>query len=84
MMQGYDALVRTTIDLPDDVHRAAVLLSRDLGQSLSRTVSELVRTALAGGRPMSRIETHPETGLPLIHLGRPITSEDVAALQDED
>ena len=74
--------MRTTIDLPEDVHRAAAMLARDRGQTLSRTVADLLRAALAGG--VSRdVELDEATGLPLVRLGRRITPEDVASAQDE-
>jgi hypothetical protein len=40
--------MRTTADLPADLHRAATLHARDRHQSLSRTVSDLLRAALVG------------------------------------
>jgi len=39
-------LMRTTINLPDDLHRAAQALAHDRHQSLSRTVEELMRRGL--------------------------------------
>jgi Arc/MetJ family transcription regulator len=75
--------MRTTIDLPDDLHTAAVLIARDRHQSLSRTVSDLMRTALAGERSGRPLETDQETGLPIVRLGHRITAEDVASAQDE-
>ncbi|MGL4176270.1 MAG: hypothetical protein ACRCSN_09345 [Dermatophilaceae bacterium] len=77
--------MRTTVDLPDDLHRAAVLIARDRRQSLSRTVSDLLRAALEGdrSRPREPIEIHPDTGFPLVRVGRRITEEDVARLEDD-
>lgn len=75
--------MRTTIDLPDDLHQAALAMARDRRQSLSRTVAELLRRALddRAAPPTSRDE---ETGLVRISLGRRVTPEDVAeALDDE-
>lgn len=75
--------MRTTIDLPDDLHRAALLLARDRRQTLSRTVSELLRTALVAGQKDVVVRTDDLTGLPLVPLGRRITAEDVASASDE-
>lgn len=83
VMHTYDELMRTTIDLPPDVHRAALLIARDRQQTLSRTVSDLLRSALAGGRADTPVETDAETGLPLIRLRHRVTAEDVARVQDE-
>jgi hypothetical protein len=75
--------MRTTIDLPEDLHRAALLIARDRQQTLSRTVSDLLRSALAGGHGGAVVETDAGTGLPLVRLGRRVTAADVAAAQDE-
>ncbi len=75
--------MRTTIDLPDDLHQAATLIARDRHQTLSRTVSSLLRSALAGGQQHNTIETDPDSGLPTVRIGRRITAADVAAI-DED
>lgn len=79
----YDAVVRTTIDLPDDLHRAALLIARDRHQTLSRTIASLLRAALAGEQHPTAVEIDPESGLPTLRVGRRITAEDVAAV-DED
>ena len=76
-------MMRTTIDLPEDLHRAALMIARDRQQTLSRTVSDLLRSALAGGRRDVPVQTDPDTGLPLVRLGRRVTAEDVARAQDE-
>lgn len=76
-------MMRTTIDLPEDLHRAAVMIARDRHQTLSRTVSDLLRSALAGGQRDVPVEADSDTGLPLVRLGRRITGEDVARAQDE-
>ncbi|WP_252365130.1 hypothetical protein [Saccharomonospora piscinae] len=39
--------MRTTIDLPDDLHRLAQSLARDTSRSLSDIVAELMRRKLA-------------------------------------
>jgi predicted transcriptional regulator len=75
--------VRTTIDLPDDLHAQAVAIARDTHQSLSQTVAGLIRRGLSSDAPG---ETHksPRTGLHVAHLGRTITTEDVRRLEDDD
>lgn len=75
--------MRTTIDLPEDLHRATLLIARDRHQTLSRTVSDLLRRALAGDQRGADVETDPETGLPLVRLGHRVTAEDVANVLDE-
>lgn len=78
--------MRTTIDLPDDLHRIAAAIARETGRSLSQTVAELLRRGLAAGvaegeRPPHRLDS--DTGLPVVRSRRTITAEDVRALDDE-
>ena len=75
--------MRTTIDLADDVHQAAVLIARDRRQTLSRTVTDLLRLAIAGAAGPPTLEIDKHTGLPFMRVGRRVTSEDVQAAQDE-
>ena len=82
MRRCYDARVRTTIDLPDDVHRQAVAIARDTSRTLSETVTDLVRRGLGQGGS-AEIGRSSRTGLPLVHLGTTITTEDVRALEDD-
>lgn len=82
-MQVYDVVMRTTIDLPDDLHGTALSMARDRGQSLSRTVVELMREGLRGRTSEPSIETDPVTSLPVFRTAGRITMADVAALDDE-
>jgi Arc/MetJ family transcription regulator len=75
--------MRTTIDLPDDLHAQAVALARDTHQSLSQTVAALIRRGLGSGAPGGVVRS-ARTGLPVTHLGRTITTEDVRRLEDDD
>jgi len=73
--------MRTTVNLDDDVLRAAKSLARERGESLGEVLSELARRAL---RPPDR--TTYETRFPVFEVresARPITPEMVdAALED--
>jgi Arc/MetJ family transcription regulator len=75
--------MRTTIDLPDDLHQRALAIARDTSRTLSETVAELMRRGLGHGGT-AEITRSSRTGLPLVHLGSVITTEDVRALEDED
>ena len=76
-------IVRTTIDLPDDLHKQALAIARDTRRTLSETVAELMRRGLGVGRSPG-LSTDPRTGLPLVSVGTVVTSEDVRSLEDEE
>jgi hypothetical protein len=75
--------VRTTIDLPDDLHQQALAIARDTHRTLSETVADLIRRGLAAGSTTA-ISMDPRTGLPLVSVGTVMTSEDVRSLEDEE
>jgi len=75
--------VRTTIDLPDALHKQALAIARDTRRTLSETVSDLVRRGLAAGTSTA-LPADPRTGLPLVSVGTVVTSEDVRSLEDEE
>jgi hypothetical protein len=79
-----DALMRTTVALPDDLHRAARSLAHDRGQSLSQTVSELVRRGLGPTTEIERVSLDAATGLPLVRLGTPVTTDMARAAADDE
>ncbi|MBO0831775.1 MAG: antitoxin [Actinobacteria bacterium] len=68
--------MRTTVDLPEDLYKEAVAIARDRSRSLSDTVADLMRRRLEQGQA-AEISQSSRTGLPVVHLGRVITSEDV-------
>lgn len=81
--------MRTTIDLPTDLHHAVRSIAAQWRQSTNQTVVALIRRGLAqapqpadtAARTGPRIDAG--TGLPLIHSTRPVSVEDVRALEDE-
>ncbi|CAN5219845.1 antitoxin VapB29 [soil metagenome] len=82
MHTRYDVAMRTTIDLPENLHRVALAIARDQGTSLSQTVAQLMQRGL-GTSGSARISTSGRTGLDVVRLGRVVTSEDVRALEDD-
>ena len=76
--------MRTTIDLPDDLHALALSIARDNKITLSDAVTRLMRASLR--RPSDfEIRTSPRTGLPVFSSGSgPVTSEDVRSLEDDE
>lgn len=75
--------MRTTVNLPDDLHRIALGIARDSRSSLSETVARLLRDAL-GRHGAAAVRTSQRTGLKNISLGRPVTSDDVRVLDDDE
>jgi predicted transcriptional regulator len=74
--------MRTTIDLPDNLHKQAMAIARDTSRSLSETVADLIQRGLERSQA-AEISQSSRTGLPLLHLGKVLTSEDVRALEDD-
>jgi hypothetical protein len=75
--------MRTTIDLPEDLHRKAKAIAHDKRWTLSEAVTWLIRRGIGEGGPPSTIKRSKVTGLPVVHGGGIITTEDVKALEDE-
>jgi predicted transcriptional regulator len=75
--------MRTTIDLPDDLLRQAKSIARDTSRTLSEIVADLMRRGLQQ-RVSSKISRSEITGLPVLDLGKVITTEDVRALEDDE
>lgn len=70
--------MRTTIDLPPAVHRRARELAAQRGQSLSSVLADLTVRGLAQLEAPVELTTDARTGLPVLSLGRRITSSEVA------
>ncbi len=73
--------MRTTIDLPDDLHARAKAIARDTGSTLSAAVTMLMRRGLLGNSSNTGVEVDGR-GWPIVHADRPITAEDVRELED--
>jgi hypothetical protein len=74
--------MRTTLDLPDDLLDRARAIARDTGRSLGSVVADLMRKGLEPGTAAPQ-RSSARTGLPLVSVGRIVTSDDVRALEDE-
>jgi hypothetical protein len=82
MRRCYDALMRTTLNLDDDVLRTARAIARADGRALGDVVSELMRRGL---RPIEP-RLADEHGFPVFEVSReaaPITDEMVRAALEE-
>jgi hypothetical protein len=76
--------MRTTIDIPEDLHKQAQAIARDTRRTLSETVVDLMRRGLGAPNSNTAISIDPRTGLPLVSIGTIVTSEDVRSLEDEE
>lgn len=76
--------MRTTVDLPPSVHRRARELAKARGQSLSATIADLTVRGLAQLDEPVKIRIDERSGFPVISVGRRVTSEDVAAMLDDE
>ena len=74
--------MRTTIDLPKDLHDAARSIARDRGITLSEAVTDLLRRGLGQAGSVA-FERSDETGLPAARIGRVVTQDDVRSLDDD-
>jgi hypothetical protein len=86
-MSLQEIAMRTTIDLPEDLHHIATALARATERSLSQTVTELIRRGLRSDSAIAEraasYQISADTGLPLFRSTRFVTCEDVKALDDE-
>ena len=74
--------MRTTVDIPDELHQQAQAIARDTRRTFSATIVDLIRRGLDTGRD-DGLRTSALTGLPVVSVGRVITTEDVRSLDDE-
>jgi predicted transcriptional regulator len=76
--------MRTTINVPDDLHRRVVSLAKDTDKTLSEAFVDLVRRGLGEQKTRLDITIDRETGLPQVSLGAIVTTDDVRAALDDD
>lgn len=76
--------MRTTVDLPPSVRRRVEALAASRGQSISATIADLTIHGLAQLDEPTVITIDEESGFPVVSIGRPITSEEVAAMLDDE
>jgi len=74
--------MRTTIDLPDDIHAIAASLARDRGCTLSSAVVDMIRRGLGPAVTVEQVDSR--TGFPLLAAGTTVTTDDVRALLDDE
>jgi hypothetical protein len=78
----YYVIVRTTLDISDEAYYIAKAIARDQNRSLGRVVGDLILQSVKGSRDASIVMS--DYGFPTFRCARPVTSEDVKALDDEE
>ena len=78
----YCVFVRTTLDISDEAYYLAKAIARDQNRSLGREVGDLILQSSKGAKG-SAIKMS-DYGFPTFRCARPVTTEDVKALNDEE
>lgn len=73
--------MRTTIDIPDESYHLAKAIARDQNRSLGQVIGDLILKAVPTGNGATI--TISDYGFPTFRCNRPVTPEDVKALEDE-
>lgn len=81
MLLCYDAVVRTTLDIPDEAYHLAKAIARDQNRSLGSVVGDLILKSAKGANDASIVMS--DYGFPTFRCTRPVTTRDVEALDDD-
>ena len=82
MLLCYCVVVRTTLDISDEAYYIAKSIARDQNRSLGRVVGDLILQSSKGAKGSSI--TMSDYGFPTFRCTRPVTTEDVKSLDDEE
>lgn len=74
--------MRTTIDLPDEIHALATSVARDRGCTLSTAVVDLIQRGMGSHIRVEHIDAR--TGFPLLASGHAVSSDEVRSLVDDE
>ena len=78
----YCVIMRTTLDIPDEAYYLAKATAQDQQRSLGRVVGDMIlRSAQSSKGSSLRMSDY---GFPTFRCVRPVTTEDVRALDDEE
>lgn len=74
--------MRTTLDISDEAYFIAKAIARDQNRSLGRVVGDLIlQSTKAAQDPSIKMSDY---GFPTFRCARPVSTEDVKALDDEE
>lgn len=74
--------MRSTLDIPDEAYYIAKAIARDQNRSLGRVVADLILQSTKG-TPGATIQMS-DYGFPTFQCTKPVSTEDVRALDDEE
>ena len=75
--------MRTTLDLTDEAYALAKAIAQEENLGLGRAISQIIiRFAHPESSPAPQV-VHLEDGLPVVSIGRMVTSEDVRKILEE-
>lgn len=72
--------MRTTIDIPEDLHELARQLAHESNTSMSRVITNLIRRGLPEVPTSLGVSSR---GMPHVAVGREVSANDVRDLEDE-
>ncbi|HLS64384.1 antitoxin [Ruania albidiflava] len=76
--------MRTTVNLPPAVHRRAQEIAARRGQPLSTVLADLTIRGLAQLDEPVDLAVDERTGLPVLSIGRRVTTAEVAEILDDE
>lgn len=76
--------MRTTVDLPDAVHRRAKELAEAQGLSMSVVIADLTVRGLSQLDEPVSVLTDPVSGYPVVSIGRRVTAAEVSDFLAEE
>lgn len=77
-----DEVMRTTVDIADEAYYLAKAMARDQKRSLGSVIGDLILHSVE--IPKAAQIGFSDYGFPTFRCTRPVTSEDVRALDDEE
>ena len=75
--------MRTTIDLPPELHALAREIAHQQHKTMSQVITECMQSALDISSDKALTISTSASGFPVVSGGRPVTAEDVRSLEDE-
>ena len=78
----YYAVLRITLDISNEAYYVAKAMARDQNRSLGKVVGDLILQSAKGTKDAASIAIS-EYGFPTFRFARPVTTDDVRALEDE-